>query len=87
MRAIGYRKLISASVLVLGLSAVGAASPLFAQDTGYATTTTRTDDRDDGMDLGWIGLLGLAGLLGLRRRERVERVERVDRVDPPRTRP
>jgi MYXO-CTERM domain-containing protein len=37
--------------------------------TGDQTTTSRTTNDDDGMDLGWLGLLGLAGLFGLRRRD------------------
>lgn len=55
---------------------IGAVSA-FAQDrdnTGGATTTTRTvREDDDGFDMSWIGLLGLAGLAGLIPRNRNDR--------------
>jgi MYXO-CTERM domain-containing protein len=69
------RHFFQSTALVATLAIANAAAPsvVTAQGTGDAagsqTTTSRTDDRDRGMDLGWLGLLGLAGLLGLRRRD------------------
>lgn len=79
MRRFEFRKFIWSSLLVLGLSTVGAVSPSYAQqDPTYpGDAQMQTENQDDGTDWGWLGLLGLAGLLGLRRRDRDE-VHRVD---------
>lgn len=60
--------ILSALAIAMTLS-VGQVS--FAQtgndgSTSNGTTTTvRTEEHDNGPDLGWLGLLGLAGLAGL----------------------
>lgn len=60
-------KLMSASILAIGLAITSTSLPASAQ---IAEPEIEAYEEDDGFDWGWLGLLGLIGLAGLSRGNR-----------------